>query len=195
MFRTLLLFLTFSPDSIHKWPVIQSFDNTFTFSSPKQMYLKFPVRDVSGKTAYIVECLTPQNEHARRDRAFAFSGQFECRVAIPGEMNLPESQLLVEDENASREWMSRGRFFWRHLVGDCRTYPDFGAVRRFLFRDMEFTIAIRSDVKLGPPTADEDSGFEHSIQALTVRLEGHRYPAKRRSLDRVNGLSRGSPRS
>lgn len=153
-----------------EWPKIQPFEKAYTFNSEEEMYLHFDVPDVNGKTAYFVECASPSNTHAKVEN-FAYSRQFECRLSLLRAKSLPESQLLVDRVDADREWMSRGGFTWNQITGRCSEYPDYGSQRAFRLRNLKLVITI-SGVRLGSPSRNEDLGYKHSIQGLTVHLTG-----------------------
>src|SRR6185312_17127492 len=84
-----------------KWPQVRAFQKHFTFDDPKFMYLNVPVMDVSGRTVYVLECASPWDTHAdMRNRqlnpiGYSWTGQFACRLGIPGAAMLPDDQLLV----------------------------------------------------------------------------------------------------
>lgn len=154
------------------WPRIKSFDRTFTFASRKEMFLRFPIKNNHGRVLYIVECASPFADDKRVSQ-YAYSRDFECRVALPGATLLPSIQLLALNSRIDKEWQSRGGFWWSELVPTCASYPDWGAKRIYRFRGIRLIIDI-SDVQMRSiinPTKHQPN-FE--LQSMKVRILGER---------------------
>jgi hypothetical protein len=142
------------------------------------MYLHEWIKDTQGREVYELECSTPSNPKA--SSSFSWSGQFECRIALPGGANLPDEQLLVDSLDADRDWMSRGRIFANQLIGRCGEYPEYGRVRHFYFRKMAVTIRIRNlEVTKG---ADRDPSREdvYELKAFTLEITVNPEPKAQR---------------
>lgn len=152
-----------------RWPMIRPFHKIYTFHNPQEMYVHDFIRGQDGEALYEIECSTPFTPEAKRS-PYSWSGQFECRIGVPGAGNLPEVQLLVEDENADREWMSRGRFFANQLTPRCASYPEYGSLRHFFFRDMAVTLKL-SDVELYSTDKDPAKDFKFELNRFRLDIE------------------------
>jgi hypothetical protein len=158
------------PADAASWPTIQPFDQSFTFKSPQEMYLRLPIKDVMGKDAYIVECASPLASD-ERVRGFPYSHDFECRVALPDAKSLPDTQLLALDANIVKEWQSRGGFWWSELMPACQDYPFWGTTRVFRLRHMRITITL-SDIDMVPAVKKTDADPYYRLRGLKVSLHG-----------------------
>ncbi|HSM84809.1 MAG TPA: hypothetical protein VLT16_01600 [Candidatus Limnocylindrales bacterium] len=152
-----------------KWPAIRPFHKSYWFHTPQDMYVHDFIRDASGARIYEIECSTPFTAQVK-DSVFSWSGQFECRIGIPGARNLPESQLLVENHNADREWMSRGRFFANQLTGRCASYPEYGRARHFYLRRMAVTLLL-SDIGLRQTGKDPSKDFKYDLRSFRLDID------------------------
>jgi hypothetical protein len=172
-------FLPCCAQASHNWPHIRPFDHKYVFKTQEEMFLQFPILTVDGKTAYLVECASPFAKNPRANAYdFAWSGDFECRVAKPRAWTLPSSQLLAESTQVTKEWESRAVFYWNELTPDCRDFPDWGATRVFRLRNMRLTIRI-TNPQIVPPNGSHESLFE-VLRGLDLEVSGRYDPTAKR---------------
>jgi hypothetical protein len=156
------------------WPRIEGFEHRYHFNSPEQMYLAFTIKDTGGKDVYFVECASPGTKDPNATK-FAYSRDFECRVAVPGATLLPDIQLLATSAGVTKEWQSRGGFWWNELTPRCSAVPGWGAKRTYSFRGIAMTINI-TDVKLVKNVEHSKHQPIEKLQGLTVILSGRADP-------------------
>jgi hypothetical protein len=91
------------------------------------MFLHFPIEDGKGTELYIVECASPFADDMRV-KQYAYSRDYECRVALLNATLLPDIQLLALNPRIDKEWQSRGGF-WIPLHGPVceNAAPRFGS--------------------------------------------------------------------
>jgi hypothetical protein len=152
------------------WPEIEPFNKSFTFISRNQMFLHFPIVDRAGKELYFVECASPFADD-ERVKQYAYSRDFECRVALPDATLLPNIQLLALNSKIDKEWQSRGGFWWSELVSACSTNPDWGAVRVYRFRGMRLKIQL-SDIKMKEVEHPSKHQPNFELETLKVDISG-----------------------
>jgi hypothetical protein len=157
------------------WPRIQPFDRIYNFGRPQDMYLRWPVLGATGKPIYFIECASPESEPAPA-AGFRARGQFECRLSLPQAASAAEMQLLAEPGHPAPEAAGRAEFTWNQLNGDCYRYPDYGGQRIFHLRNIRLIITV-SNVRLGAETRIDGRAYQHSLQGLTIRLQGFFDPA------------------
>jgi hypothetical protein len=138
------------------------------------MYLAFTIKDAGGKDLYFVECASPQAKDPKATQ-FAYSRDFECRVAVPGATLLPDIQLLATSARVTKEWQSRGGFWWSELTPRCSAMPGWGATRTYRFRGIAMTINI-TDVKLVKNIEHSRHQPIEKLQGLTVTMSGRADP-------------------
>ena len=151
------------------WPRIEGFEHRYHFDSPEQMYLAFTINDAVGKELYFVTCASPYAKDPEATQ-FAYSRDFECRVAVPGAHSC-RFQLLSTSARVTREWQSRGGFWWSELTPQCSTVPGWGATRTYRFRRIALTIKI-TDIKLVQNVEHSRHQPIEKLQALTVTISG-----------------------
>lgn len=166
------LFANATMQSQHSnWPTIRPFDRTFAFSDEKDMFLHFHISDVKGKEVYYVECSTPFSTALSQSDVYLYSRAFECRVALPGSANLPDTQLLAFDGNIDKEWENRAGFQPNELIPECQKFPDWGATRTYRFRHMKIVIQLY-DVNMIPLAKIKRDEPYHTLKSLKVRISG-----------------------
>jgi len=175
----------------HLWPHIRDFRTSFELTDPKAMFVEFPVLQQNGALAYRVQCASAFATDARMIQ-FVWSGDFECRVFVPGATRMPDVQLLATRSD-DRPLDTRGRFFWNQLTPACIGYPDWGGRRVFRFRNMKLTIQI-SDPKIVEPQSFIDttkSGIP--LQALRLEITGEFDKTATRSVAGLASYKRPPP--
>ena len=140
---------------------------------PRTCTLSLPILAVTGKPAYILECASPENAHARAG-SFHYTHEFECRLSLPGATHAPDTQLLA-DSSSRAGALSQTGFNWNQLNGDCYRYPDYGGQRTFRLRNMRLIITV-SNVIFGPGIR-AGGVYKRSIQGLTLHVQGFYDPA------------------
>jgi hypothetical protein len=121
------------------WPDVRPFSATFEVPDGQHPDLKVPIRSADGsRTLYQLEC---RNWKYEEDRAFSYSGDFECRLSPSYEVT-GYSTLLTEEVDATADWQSRARFRVPELRGRCGAYIDYGRKRTFRLRGMLLTIEL-----------------------------------------------------
>lgn len=93
------------------------------------------INSIGDSPLYTLQC---HSAGYAGDPGFDYSGDFECRLTSIGGRET-YSTLLTEDNNQSRDWESRGRFFAADLRGACARVSQFGAARSFDLRRMRVT--------------------------------------------------------
>jgi hypothetical protein len=122
------------------WPKVVAFKNEFQLADHTNQSFKLEIKDEKGKPLYLLQGHMNAWDFAGND--FWYSGDFECRLT---ELGVKHSEnLLAEDENATRDSQSRGRFLRQELESKCWDYPDYGHLRCFKLRGMELCIEIGS---------------------------------------------------
>jgi len=132
--------------NIHSWPVIQPLEKRLHFVDHHDMEGKLQIVGQNGAPLYLLECFL--NAYGHEDRDFDYSGDFECRLTSLYSKET-YSTLLTEDQDQTRDWQSRGRFFVEDLVGSCAEYPEYGRTRNFRLREMNLTLEIK-DFQIEP---------------------------------------------
>jgi len=150
------------------WPRIRPFDRTYNFGRSLDMYLSLPIQTVTGKLAYILECASPENARARAE-SFHYTREFECRLALPGATQAPDTQLLAGGSSRGGS-LSQTGFNWNQLNGDCYRYPDYGGQRVFHLRNLRLIITV-SNVRF-TPEVPAGQAYKRSIQGLTLHVQG-----------------------
>jgi hypothetical protein len=166
-------FLVAELAAAESWPRIQPLDHNYNFGRPQDMYLSLPILAVTGKPAYILECASPENARARAE-SFHYSREFECRLALPGATQAPDTQLLTDGSSKAGS-LSQSGFNWNQLNGDCYRYPDYGGQRVFHLRNLRLLITV-SDVRLTPEVRTAQV-HNRSLQGLTVHVQASYDPA------------------
>ncbi len=135
--ETLLWFLMaeITQADVFLWPQIVPLQKSVSFPDARQAEATLEILGVDGKPLYLLQCHTKEYEG---DRAFVYSGDFECRLKSLYELD-KYSTLLTEDPLQSRDWESRARVFAEELLGACGRYPEYGRVRHFRLRRMRLT--------------------------------------------------------
>ncbi len=172
---------------VSSWPHIREFQQSFAFKDPQSMFIGFPIVDLTGTIVYQVQCASPFSRDPRV-RQFDWSGDFECRVFVPGANHMPEVQLLANTPSRNqREFESRGRFFWNQLTPECVAYPDWGGRRTYRFRRMKLTIVISDPDIVSPKSFTGTPTIDVALLALRVEIRGE--------FDRTASHSVGGPAS
>lgn len=147
------------------WPRIRPFENTFSFARTQDMYLRVSILNVLGKPAYVLECASPEAAAAHHVDLRS-TRQFECRLSPEGS----DAQLLAAPGRSGAE-AERSGFNWNQVNLNCQRYPDYGAERVFLLRNMRLIVTL-SNVRLGPETRVGTRNYQHSLQTMTVQVRG-----------------------
>lgn len=123
------------------------------------------IEDRNGKVQYLFWCRggTPPNMDVYEEKTgFSMVGSLICRLSEGG----TKTDLSLLQEDATAVWHSRGQIHEDAITGRCANYPEFGATRHFLLRDMQLTLRF-SDVKLRA-----NGGFSRltmTLQAVPMR--------------------------
>lgn len=120
------------------YPAPVPIKRVFTVPNVSKANISLHIKAHNGRDLYTLQCHSAGYEG---DLDFDYSGDFECRLSLSNGQNA-YSTLLTEDENQSRDWESRGRFFAASLRGECAKVPEFGAVRNFTLRGMRLSLRI-----------------------------------------------------
>ncbi|HEX4025360.1 MAG TPA: hypothetical protein VHX52_11785 [Steroidobacteraceae bacterium] len=125
------------------WPVVRPMRAMRTFVNPGRGHADTPfvamLRDVTGLAVYKLEC---HNGNYRNVSELKFSGDFQCALfATRGTAVMSDNLLAANtgDAASANRW-NRGRMRAVQLRGQCLTYPDYGAERRFKLRGMLLTL-------------------------------------------------------
>src|SRR5581483_1985626 len=114
------------------YPSIQPLHTRFSVKDIRNAAVSAQILSTSGDPIYLLQC---HSAGYTGDPSFDYSGDFECRLTTRLRDHT-YSTLLTEDEEQSRDWESRGRFFAASLKGRCASIPQFGATRSFKLRGM-----------------------------------------------------------
>lgn len=133
--------LSSSDEGKRSWPVIKPIKKSFHFVDHRNTGTQLKIVDTDGTPVYLLECYLNAYEH--EDRAFDYSGDFECRLSSLSSKER-YSTLLTEEKHPTRDWQSRGRFLVEELSGKCAEYPEYGLVRHFSLRGMNLTLKIQN---------------------------------------------------
>jgi hypothetical protein len=151
-----LLALSASAEAYHAVkPLVQTFD----IANVSKANVVLDIQSRKGLPIYKLQC---HSAGFTSDPDFDYSGDFECRLSSIGCRDR-YSTLLTEDNDRSRDWESRGRFFGVDLRDSCARIRQFGAVRSFELRGTVLTLQITD------PTFTSD-GKLHSLK-LTVKVD------------------------
>lgn len=139
------------------------------------------LRSISGRPIYKLQC---HSAGYTGDPDFDYSGDFECRLS-DSQHPSAYSTLLTEDDNQSRDWESRGRFFGTNLRSPCSHILDFGARRSFELRGMKLTLQI----------VDPRFSENGNLRALKLMVSVRSDPGALRPIAKAVHLPSDSPSS
>jgi hypothetical protein len=114
------------PAEAAQWPEVLPLKQTFRIESwPNPVSIEVPILTRSGTAAYAFTCRSdPEDPRSEGVPSFL------CILnEKPGWI---ESSLLGEDDAAV--WFSRGQYHVDELLGECASYPEYGAHRTFRLR-------------------------------------------------------------
>lgn len=134
----LLFWLCIGCSGQDSFPEIMPIKRKFEIPSVAKGEVALTIKSRQGNPLYMLQC---HPEGYSGDVDFDYSADFECRLISLYKPNT-YSTLLTENQNQSRDWESRGRFFASDLRGGCEKVPQFGAVRGFRLRGMNLTLRI-----------------------------------------------------
>lgn len=141
------------------WPQIMPVEREFSVSQPANIHLETAIQSASGSDLYKVICRDGNEE----DEDFAYSGLIQCRlVGLSGESHDPD---LLAQPGATRDWLSRGRFLYDELTGNCRDDSEWGRRRTFALRNMRLVIAIEDFHTSDESKNDPSVSYKLVIQA------------------------------
>ena len=123
---------TFAHSTEEQWPRVKSLERTFDVFAGVPLEVEIPIQSEGGVTVYVLSC--------RSDDFWSDNqpGSFLCTLNESGSEKDRESSLLSEDESAV--WFSRGQYHAEQLIGDCASYPEYGASRTFRLRGMRLSL-------------------------------------------------------
>lgn len=98
------------------------------------------IDNASGKPAYTLSC---HSGWFNGEPEFSYSGLLDCRL-VSLYSTEAVSTLLTDTSHQTSDWHNRGRFLAKHLALGCASYPDWGATRTFLLRNMQLTLHIEN---------------------------------------------------
>ena len=146
------------------WPAVRPLDVTYRFADGHQAVVWLPIFSEDGKSAYYLQCVStwgwvPRLPIERYD--YDPSGDFDCHLESAIDEDCAVEPLLHDKSLAGEtDWSTRGRFFVREVIGECASYPDFGATREFLLRRMRITLQMEKiETRLAPSPTGERSSF------------------------------------
>ncbi len=128
------------PAEASRWPAILPMKETFRIESAAgPVSIEIPILTPSRAMAYMLFCRSDAHEPSEGVPSFLCTLNEKA-----GEM---ESTFLGED--GSPAWHTRGQYHMQELLGECASYPEYGAHRTFRLRGLRLELTA-ADVKQGP---------------------------------------------
>ncbi len=142
IFFVLVSFMASAGAEVTDWPSIEPVSAVAGFSRDSEKFeLVVPITGENGVDLYFLRCVGGSDRYLdglSTETDANYVGPLSCRLSLEDQYG--EYSLLAED--GSPRWYTRGQFHYRHLVGACGEYPEFGRVRNFYLRGMRLTLAI-----------------------------------------------------
>jgi len=130
--------------SAYKWPVVIPVQRTYLFaglSEGREPKLDMLIKGEAGRPLYRLLCLSGDDsgrsdvQHGGEENEF--SGVFDCHLHPLYGASRIEGSLLDYDALDRSDVFSQARFFGQDAVGECASYPEYGARRQFRLRGMQ----------------------------------------------------------
>ena len=147
------------------WPLVTNLDTTLAIDAlSERIFHEIPMKDRSGKVIYTLFCRGGSTEYldSLSDKTGINYVAPLCFYLVSGKHDNEES-LLCEDGSA--RWYSRGQIHdYRHFIGACGKYPEYGSLRHFRLRGFVLALHFMNIVV----------GKDGSPVKFQVRITAHR---------------------
>lgn len=126
------------------WPEVRPISKKFEVMDSRHVFFTSLIQDKMGSAIYKLVCFP--GGHTEHD--FDYSGLVQCRL-IDLAANAKNVDMLNQP-NAGRDWLSRGKFEVAELTGNCAKDEYFGSKRVFFLRGMRIALQVDNFKEVQP---------------------------------------------